>query len=60
MVFEESSLKVVPDITLKQLNSKQQAELVQTLHAWRIQPNGTFGRIFARLFFRLRFGCASR
>jgi len=37
------TLKVVPDITLKQLNSKQQAELVQTLHAWRIQPNGTEG-----------------
>ncbi|SFO46708.1 hypothetical protein SAMN05428971_4122 [Candidatus Pantoea varia] len=37
------ALKVVPDITLKQLNSKQQTELVQTLHAWRIQPNGTEG-----------------
>lgn len=37
------TLKVVPDITLKQLSSKQQAELVQTLHAWRIQPNGTEG-----------------
>ena len=36
-------LKVVPDITLKQLNSKQQTELAQTLHAWRIQPNGTEG-----------------
>ena len=37
------ALNVVPDITLKQLNSKQQTELVQTLHAWRIQPNGTEG-----------------
>ncbi|MHA6313036.1 MULTISPECIES: NAD(P)/FAD-dependent oxidoreductase [Pantoea] len=37
------TLKVVPDITLKQLNSRQQAELVGTLHAWRIQPNGTEG-----------------
>lgn len=37
------ALKVVPDITLKQLNSKQQTELAQTLHAWRIQPNGTEG-----------------
>ncbi|HBV91423.1 MAG TPA: aminoacetone oxidase family FAD-binding enzyme [Pantoea sp.] len=36
-------LKVVPDITLKQLNSRQQTELAQTLHAWRIQPNGTEG-----------------
>ncbi|KDA94359.1 NAD(P)/FAD-dependent oxidoreductase [Pantoea agglomerans] len=37
------ALKVVPDITLKQLNSKQQTDLAQTLHAWRIQPNGTEG-----------------
>jgi predicted Rossmann fold flavoprotein len=37
------ALNVVPDITLKQLNSKQQTELVQALHAWRIQPNGTEG-----------------
>lgn len=37
------ALKVVPDINLKQLNSKQQTELAQTLHAWRIQPNGTEG-----------------
>ncbi|NEG63605.1 aminoacetone oxidase family FAD-binding enzyme [Pantoea agglomerans] len=37
------ALKVVPDMTLKQLNSKQQTELAQTLHAWRIQPNGTEG-----------------
>ncbi|KGD74387.1 NAD(P)/FAD-dependent oxidoreductase [Pantoea vagans] len=37
------TLKVVPDIILKQLNSKQQTELAQTLHAWRIQPNGTEG-----------------
>lgn len=37
------ALKVVPDITLKQLNSKHQTELAQTLHAWRIQPNGTEG-----------------
>ncbi|MCL9651721.1 NAD(P)/FAD-dependent oxidoreductase [Pantoea agglomerans] len=37
------ALKVVPDITLKQLNSKQQTELAQTLHAWRVQPNGTEG-----------------
>jgi len=36
-------LEQVPDITLKQLNSKQQSELVQTLHQWRVQPNGTEG-----------------
>ncbi|MGB9094957.1 NAD(P)/FAD-dependent oxidoreductase [Erwinia sp.] len=33
----------VPECTLKQLNSRQQAELVQLLHHWRIQPNGTEG-----------------
>ncbi|EIB97455.1 MULTISPECIES: NAD(P)/FAD-dependent oxidoreductase [Pantoea] len=37
------ALNVVPDVTLKQLNSRQQTELAQTLHAWRIQPNGTEG-----------------
>lgn len=36
-------MKMVPDVTLKQLNSRQQSELAQTLHAWRIQPNGTEG-----------------
>ncbi|RWR02331.1 membrane protein [[Pantoea] beijingensis] len=34
---------IVPDVTLKQLNSREQNELVQTLHHWRIQPNGTEG-----------------
>lgn len=37
------ALNVVPDVTLKQLNSRQQTELAQALHAWRIQPNGTEG-----------------
>lgn len=37
------ALNVVPDVTLKQLNSRQQTELAQTLHTWRIQPNGTEG-----------------
>ncbi|ALV94265.1 membrane protein [Pantoea rodasii] len=36
-------LKQIPDVTLKQLNSKQQSELVNTLHQWRVQPNGTEG-----------------
>lgn len=36
-------MKIVPDVSLKQLNSKQQAGLVQTLHEWRVQPNGTEG-----------------
>nr|WP_234480222.1 NAD(P)/FAD-dependent oxidoreductase [Erwinia sp. S38] len=33
----------VPECTLKQLNSRQQGELVTTLHQWRVQPNGTEG-----------------
>ncbi|AIR64310.1 NAD(P)/FAD-dependent oxidoreductase [Cedecea neteri] len=33
----------IPDVTLKQLNSRQQSELVDTLQAWRVQPNGTEG-----------------
>jgi predicted Rossmann fold flavoprotein len=37
------ALNQLPDVTLKQLNSKQQNELVQTLHQWRVQPNGTEG-----------------
>ncbi|WP_071852465.1 NAD(P)/FAD-dependent oxidoreductase [Duffyella gerundensis] len=37
------TLAIVPDVTLKQLNAKQQSELVHTLHNWRVQPNGTEG-----------------
>ena len=33
----------VPECTLKQLNNRQQAELVVSLHQWRVQPNGTEG-----------------
>ena len=36
-------LGVVPELTLKQLNAKQQRALTETLHGWRIQPNGTEG-----------------
>ncbi len=36
-------LGTVPDVTLKQLNSRQQGELVEALHQWRVQPNGTEG-----------------
>ena len=36
-------LGTLPECTLKQLNSRQQAELVTTLHQWRVQPNGTEG-----------------
>jgi len=37
------TLGTVPDVTLKQLNSRQQGELVEALHQWRVQPNGTEG-----------------
>jgi len=36
-------LEQIPDVSLKQLNHRQQAELIQTLQAWRVQPNGTEG-----------------
>ncbi|ELY2787015.1 NAD(P)/FAD-dependent oxidoreductase [Cronobacter sakazakii] len=37
------SLGQIPDVTLKKLNSRQQQELLETLHGWRVQPNGTEG-----------------
>lgn len=33
----------IPDVTLKQLNVRDQQTLVETLTAWRVQPNGTEG-----------------
>ncbi|CAH6661199.1 NAD(P)/FAD-dependent oxidoreductase [Pseudocitrobacter vendiensis] len=33
----------IPDVTLKQLNVRDQQTLVQTLTEWRVQPNGTEG-----------------
>lgn len=33
----------LPDVTLKQLNQRQQATLADNLQAWRVQPNGTEG-----------------
>lgn len=36
-------LEQIPDVTLKQLNVRQQSELVATLQSWRVQPNGTEG-----------------
>jgi predicted Rossmann fold flavoprotein len=33
----------IPDVQLKQLNSKDQQQLVETLTCWRVQPNGTEG-----------------
>lgn len=37
------ALALIPDVTLKQLNNKQQGALVTLLHQWRVQPNGTEG-----------------
>jgi len=36
-------LGTLPECTLKQLNSRQQSDLVTALHQWRVQPNGTEG-----------------
>lgn len=36
-------LGMIPECTLKQLNSRQQLELSSALHQWRVQPNGTEG-----------------
>lgn len=33
----------IPDVTLKQLNVRDQQALVETLTTWRVQPNGTEG-----------------
>ncbi|WP_374255485.1 BaiN/RdsA family NAD(P)/FAD-dependent oxidoreductase [Yokenella regensburgei] len=33
----------IPDVALKQLNLRDQQQLVETLTAWRVQPNGTEG-----------------
>lgn len=33
----------LPDVTLKQLNVREQQALVETLTEWRVQPNGTEG-----------------
>ncbi|EPO6662555.1 TPA: NAD(P)/FAD-dependent oxidoreductase [Klebsiella aerogenes] len=33
----------IPDVTLKQLNVRDRQMLVETLTAWRVQPNGTEG-----------------
>ncbi|HBR2662167.1 BaiN/RdsA family NAD(P)/FAD-dependent oxidoreductase [Klebsiella pneumoniae] len=33
----------IPDVTLKQLNVRDQQTLEETLTAWRVQPNGTEG-----------------
>ncbi|ULJ07673.1 NAD(P)/FAD-dependent oxidoreductase [Klebsiella pneumoniae] len=33
----------IPDVTLKQLNVRDQQTLVETLTTWRVQPNGTEG-----------------
>jgi len=37
------TLGQLPDVTLKQLHASQQAELVEQLQNWQVQPNGTEG-----------------
>ncbi|WP_202305004.1 aminoacetone oxidase family FAD-binding enzyme [Dryocola clanedunensis] len=36
-------LEQIPDVTLKQLNVRQQEELCDKLQNWQVQPNGTEG-----------------
>lgn len=36
-------LEQIPDVTLKQLNTRQQSEVLEILQNWRVQPNGTEG-----------------
>jgi predicted Rossmann fold flavoprotein len=36
-------LEQIPDVSLKQLNVRDQQTLVETLTEWRVQPNGTEG-----------------
>nr|WP_232623485.1 NAD(P)/FAD-dependent oxidoreductase [Citrobacter koseri] len=33
----------IPDVSLKQLNAREQQALIETLTEWRVQPNGTEG-----------------
>ncbi|MBR7492850.1 aminoacetone oxidase family FAD-binding enzyme, partial [Klebsiella pneumoniae] len=33
----------IPDVSLRQLNVRDQQALVDTLTAWQVQPNGTEG-----------------
>ncbi|MCW2476732.1 NAD(P)/FAD-dependent oxidoreductase [Candidatus Symbiopectobacterium sp. NZEC151] len=37
------TLGLVPEVSLKQLQSPQTAALTENLHAWQVQPNGTEG-----------------
>ncbi|WP_029684930.1 NAD(P)/FAD-dependent oxidoreductase [Tatumella saanichensis] len=37
------TLGIIPELTLKQLNKKQQQQLVEQLIGWQVQPNGTEG-----------------
>ncbi|WP_333871021.1 NAD(P)/FAD-dependent oxidoreductase [Kosakonia cowanii] len=43
LVERLQQLGQIPDVTLKQLNSRDQEKLIETLTAWRVQPNGTEG-----------------
>ncbi len=37
------TLGLVPEVSVKQLQSPQIAALIENLHAWQVQPNGTEG-----------------
>ncbi|MGX8939915.1 NAD(P)/FAD-dependent oxidoreductase [Symbiopectobacterium sp. Eva_TO] len=37
------TLGIEPEVSLKQLQSSQIAALIENLHAWQVQPNGTEG-----------------
>lgn len=37
------NLEIIPDISLKQLNSKQANDMIKQIQKWEIKPNGTEG-----------------
>ena len=43
MVERLQQLGQIPDVSLKQLNVRDQQALISTLTDWRVQPNGTEG-----------------
>ena len=43
MVERLQQLRQIPDVSLKQLNVRDQQALISTLTDWRVQPNGTEG-----------------
>lgn len=43
LVERLQQLGQIPDVSLKQLNVRDQQALISTLTDWRVQPNGTEG-----------------